>query len=280
MKRRSKFLSDNKALAAIEFAFVLPIILTMVFGAIEYSRAFYYQMKANKISGELANAITLSVPYYNADGSDKGANSCVDGNNVNENSLVLTENRLKEIISNGNIAAMLSPLNTDRLLIHVNSFYVGYGRSPTSSCTGVGLDGQPIYYFSSTGGFCALTPAITWSGVYLGKRYYSQYSNQANSGQGSFYVTTSPLSWSRVIDYSVGGYGTNYIGFPGENFIAVEVAIKFDSIIGGALSYFVHGYNAASGEIRDVSIYSPRNYYRNGIGDIEGGLRKLKLGGC
>ena len=62
-------LSDG-GVAAIEFAFVAPILILGFFGAWEYSRAFATEQKVTKIAGSMADLVARTPDPNSATGSD------------------------------------------------------------------------------------------------------------------------------------------------------------------------------------------------------------------
>ncbi len=56
-RRRPTLLSDRAGLAAVEFALVAPVMVILLFGAIELGNAFRIQTKVNTATGQLAELI-------------------------------------------------------------------------------------------------------------------------------------------------------------------------------------------------------------------------------
>lgn len=57
---RTKFGRDERGIAAIEFALIVPILLVMLAGAVDYGQAFEANRKLNQISYKVADVISQS----------------------------------------------------------------------------------------------------------------------------------------------------------------------------------------------------------------------------
>jgi Flp pilus assembly protein TadG len=66
-RRLASFLRNRKGAAAVEFAFVLPIMMTMYFGLVELSSALGHDAKASRLSNVLSDMVTQSIGVTNAD---------------------------------------------------------------------------------------------------------------------------------------------------------------------------------------------------------------------
>lgn len=66
-RRLAKFTGSSSGIAATEFALLLPVIMTMYFGMLEFSQAIGHDRKGVQLARTLADLVTQSLSVTNAD---------------------------------------------------------------------------------------------------------------------------------------------------------------------------------------------------------------------
>lgn len=62
-----RFRGDRKGVAAVEFAFLMPLLLCMYFGSIEVMQAVDTNRKLNRVSAQIADLVSQSINLNKAD---------------------------------------------------------------------------------------------------------------------------------------------------------------------------------------------------------------------
>ncbi len=114
---------DCKASIAIEFAFLLPVLLMVAFPVIDYSRYILLQQKLIKTSSTIADSIAMSVPLN----SENATNQQFEFSNA-----VLTEDLIRQFSELA--APLLSPYGTrNNFAVTISNIDVDAAGTPTQA---------------------------------------------------------------------------------------------------------------------------------------------------
>ena len=193
-------IKDARGLVALEMALILPILIILFFGMLEYNRAYFHHQKTNKIAGTVADMVSMFQPIPDQTIAEI-ENTC------DASPFMITESRLNAILEDTVVEALALPLEPHKVVIHV------------AAVTGVPNAIGPA------------TPRISWKQSYtrdpdlaLGYTFVSQTGSPGNPGD--------------VVDFNA-LTGTPHTMFDNEVMIIVEVGIAYTSITGGLLDAFI-----------------------------------------
>lgn len=124
MKNRRNFISNSKGVISIEFAILLPILFSIFLGMLEYSRYIYHTQKAVKVTGTIADMVSLFDTIDSSQTTTELEDSCVT------DALMITDNRIQSMLAPAVIEALVLPLPENSVKVIISLINKDPGESP------------------------------------------------------------------------------------------------------------------------------------------------------